>query len=150
MNAEPGAVPFAVAFDRQGHVVVAQAGTNAVASYRLDRDDTLTRLSSVATGQAATCWIVAAGGEVYAANAGSGNLSGYATGAGGTLPSIGTFATGAGQVDVAAAPDGRYLYAQTGAAGGLVALRIGAGGTLTKVGEVTVPGAAGGEGVVAL
>ena len=67
----------------------------------------------------------------------------------GTLTSLGIFATGAGQVDVAATPDGHYLYAQTGAAGGIVALRVGHDGSLTKVGEVTVPGAAGGEGIAA-
>jgi 6-phosphogluconolactonase (cycloisomerase 2 family) len=149
VNVRPDAVPFAVAFDPAGHLVVAEAGPNAVATLRLNRDDTVTALAAAATGQAATCWIVAVNGKVYAGNAGSGNLSGYAVGDGGTLRSLGTFATDAGQVDVAATPDGRYLYAQTGAAGHLVTLRVGAGGTLSKVGEVTVPGAAGGEGVVA-
>jgi len=149
VNSLPGAVPFAVAFDGGGHLLVAEAGPNAVASFRIDRDDTLSPIATAATGQAATCWIVAANGRTYTGNAGSGNLSGYAVGRDGSLRSLGAFATGAGQVDVAATPDGRYLYAQTGAAGNLVALRAGLDGTLTKVGEFSVPGAAGGEGVVA-
>ncbi|WP_432832463.1 lactonase family protein [Dactylosporangium sp. CA-092794] len=149
VHTEPGAVPFAVAFDPAGRLVVAEAGPNAVATFRLGRDNTLTPLGGAATGQAATCWIVATGDRVYTANAGSGNLSGYTVTGGGELRSLGTFATGGGQVDVAATPDGRYLYAQTGADGHLVALRVGPGGTLTAIGEVAVPGAVGGEGVVA-
>ena len=149
VTARPGAVPFAVGFDDDGHPLVAEAGANAVTSFRLNRDDTLTPLATAATGQAATCWIVVANDRAYTGNAGSGNLSGYAVGGHGSLRPLGAFATGAGQVDVAATPDGRYLYAQTGAAGDLVALRAGLDGTLTQVGEVTVPGAAGGEGVVA-
>jgi DNA-binding beta-propeller fold protein YncE len=149
VHAEPGTVPFAVAFDAAGRLVVAEAGTNSVSSFRINRDNTLTPVASAPTGQAATCWIVATGGRVYTGNAGSANLAGFAVGAGGALRPIGAFATGAGQVDVAATPDGRYLYAQTGAAGNVVALRVGPDGSLTKVGEVTVPGAAGGEGIVA-
>jgi DNA-binding beta-propeller fold protein YncE len=149
VNTLPGAVPFAVGFDADGRLLVAEAGPNAVASFRLGGDDTLTPLATAATGQAATCWIVVTHGRAYAGNAGSGTLSGYAVGDAGSLRSLGAFATGAGQVDVAATPDGRYLYAQTGAAGHLVALRAGPDGSLTKVGEVAVPGAAGGEGVVA-
>jgi 6-phosphogluconolactonase (cycloisomerase 2 family) len=149
VNAEPGAVPFAVTFDARGHLIVAEAGPSAVATFALGRDDTLTPLASTATGQAATCWIVGVHGTAYAGNAGSGNLSGYRVAPGGSLTSLGTFTTGAGQVDATATPDGRFLYAQTGAAGDVVALRIDRDGSLTKLGEVTVPGAAGGEGIVA-
>jgi DNA-binding beta-propeller fold protein YncE len=149
VNVEPGAVPFAVTFDERGRLAVAEAGANAVATFALNPDNTLTPVASAATGQAATCWIVGVNGDVYAANAGSGNLSGYRVAPGGSLISLGTFATGAGQVDAAATPDGRYLYAQTGAAGHVVSLRVDRDGTLTKTGEVTVPGAVGGEGIVA-
>ena len=54
------AVPFAVTFDTSGHLVVANAGTNAVATFSLGADGTVTSISSVGTGQAATCWIVGA------------------------------------------------------------------------------------------
>jgi DNA-binding beta-propeller fold protein YncE len=149
VNVVAGAVPFAVAFDGKDRLVVAEAGTNAVATFALNRDNTLRPGATQATGQAATCWIVATHGRVYTGNAGSGTLSGYSIGAGGGLTSLGTFATGAGQVDIAATPDGRYLYAQTGAAGHIVALKVARDGTLTKLGEVTVPAAIGGEGIVA-
>jgi len=49
--------------------------------------------------------------------------------------------------DAAASPDGRFLYVQTGAAGGVDAFRVGPDGALTPAGSVTVPGAAGGEGI---
>ena len=57
----PGAVPFAVTFDTDGRVVVAEAGTNAVATFTIAGDDTLTPVAFAATGQAATCWIVRTG-----------------------------------------------------------------------------------------
>ena len=63
---------------------------------------------------------------------------------------MGTTPTGAGTIDAAASSDGRFLYVQTGAAGAVDAFRIGADGSLTGVGTVTVPGAVGGEGIVAL
>jgi 6-phosphogluconolactonase (cycloisomerase 2 family) len=146
----PGAVPFSVAFDAAGHVAVAEAGPNAVATFRLDRDGTLTELDSAPTGQAATCWIVSAGGTLYLSNAGSGSVSRFAVDRRGTLAELGTTATDAGTVDAAASSDGHFLYVQAGAAGTVDAYRIGAGGSLTRVGSVTVPGAVGGEGIVAL
>jgi 6-phosphogluconolactonase (cycloisomerase 2 family) len=146
----PGAVPFSVAFDAAGHVAVAEAGPNAVATFRLDRDGALTELDSAPTGQAATCWIVSAGGTLYLSNAGSGSLSRFAVDRRGSLAELGTTATDAGTVDAAASADGHFLYVQAGAAGTVDAFRIGAGGSLTRVGSVTVPGAVGGEGIVAL
>jgi hypothetical protein len=67
-------VPFALAFDRYDHVVLAEAAPNAVATFTLRHDGKLTALSSSATGQAATCWIVGANGAFYWSNAG-GSLS---------------------------------------------------------------------------
>jgi len=146
----PGAVPFSVAFDAAGHVAVAEAGPNAVATFRLGRDGRLTELDSVPTGEAATCWIVSAGGTLYLSNAGSGTVSRFAVDRLGALTGLGTTATDAGTVDAAGSSDGSFLYVQAGAAGIVDAYRIGAGGSLTRVGSVTVPGAAGGEGIVAL
>ncbi|MBO0867939.1 MAG: hypothetical protein J2P15_05185, partial [Micromonosporaceae bacterium] len=101
------------------------------------------------TGQAATCWVVADGGLFYASNAGSGTVSGYAIGGSGALTALGNTATDAGTVDAAVSSDARFLYVQAGAAGIVDGYRIGAGGRLTPVGSVTVPDAAGGEGIAA-
>jgi 6-phosphogluconolactonase (cycloisomerase 2 family) len=150
VNSEPGTVPFAVTFDQAGDLLVTQAGTNAVTSYSLHDDGTVSPLSTLATGQAATCWIVRSGSVAYASNAGSATLSDVGLGAGGQLTSLGTTETSAGTVDAAVAANGRFLYVQGGAAGTVDAFSIGAQGALTKVGTVTVPGAVGGEGIVAL
>ncbi len=150
VNSEPGTVPFAVTFDQAGDLLVSQAGTNAVTSYSLHGDGTVSALSTLATGQAATCWIVRAGSVAYASNAGSGTLSNVGLGAGGQLTSLGTTETSGGTVDAAVTANGRFLYVQGGAAGTVDAFSIGVQGALTKVGTVTVPGAVGGEGIVAL
>ena len=147
VNAEPGAVPFAVSFDRAGHVLIAEAGPNAVASFALS-GGTLTQLHVALTGQAATCWVARAGRYFYASNAGSGSVSGYAIGGSGRLTALGNTSTDAGTVDASAA-DG-FLYVQTGAAGIVDEYAVGAGGTLSPIGSVTVAGAVGGEGIVAL
>jgi hypothetical protein len=137
------AVPFALTFDAVGHVVLTEAGPNAVAIFALDRRGALTPLAQAATGQAATCWIVNADGHFYVSNAGSGTVSAFDP----ALHPLGLAATRAGTVDAAASSDARFLYVQTGAAGGIDAFRIGPDGGLSPVGAVTVPGAIGGEGI---
>ncbi|MEU8735621.1 beta-propeller fold lactonase family protein [Streptomyces tendae] len=150
ITSAPNAVPFGFSFDRVGRLVVTEAGPNAVSTYRVDPDSHLTKIDEEATGQAGTCWVATAGTHVYAANAGSGTLSVLRVGRDGALTSLRTTPTGAGTVDVSVSSDGRFLYAQTGAAGGVDAFRVNADGSLTSVGSVIVPGAVGGEGIVAL
>jgi 6-phosphogluconolactonase (cycloisomerase 2 family) len=147
VNVDAGAVPFAVAFDPTGDVAVSEAGTNSVATFSLAGDGTLSFVKRAATGQTATCWITETGSFLYASNAGSGTVTGFASG---SLANLGNTATGGGTVDSAATSDGSFLYVQTGAAGAVYGYRIESNGSLTPVGSVTVPGAAGGEGIVAL
>ncbi|KHK99147.1 hypothetical protein LK09_03820 [Microbacterium mangrovi] len=146
----PGTVPFGFQFDPAGHLVASEAGTNSVATFRVEQDGRLTQLDVVATGQKATCWIAVDGWNVYASNAASATLSGYRLGRDGSLTATGVTATHAGTVDAAVSADGRFLYVQTGAAGMVDGYRVGADGSLTAVGAVLVPGAAGGEGIVAI
>jgi len=148
VNSLPGAVPFAVAFDPAGHVVLAEAGTNAVATFALSHGGTLSQLDVAPTGQMATCWVVRDGKYFYASNAGSGSVSGYRVGLSGGLTALGNTATDAGTVDAAGA-EGRFLYVQTGKAGVVDEFAVGTDGTLTAIGSVTVPGGAGGEGIAA-
>lgn len=149
VNPLPGDVPFDAAFDQAGHVVLTEAGPNAVATFTLSRGGRLTQLAVANTGQMATCWVVRAGRYVYVSNAGSGTVSGYGTGWSGGLTALGITKTDAGTVDPAATADGRFVYVQTGAAGIVDEFATGPGGTLTPIGSVTVPGAAGGEGIAA-
>jgi 6-phosphogluconolactonase (cycloisomerase 2 family) len=141
--------PFAVTFDRRGHLVVAESGTNSVATFTVHRSGTLSLIDRQATGQQATCWVVRAGDHLYASNAGSGTVSGYTDEGSGTLRSLGTTATDAGTVDATATPDGRFVYVDTGASGVVDEFAVHGNGSLTKLGSVTVPGAVGGEGIAA-
>lgn len=149
INGLPGAVPFAVSFDTHGHLVVAETGPNAAATFTINRDGTLTPITQAPTGQAATCWIAGTGSRFYLSNAGSGSLSGYTDNGDGTLAALGNTGTDAGTVDATVTPDGQFLYVQAGANGIVDGYRINPDGSLTPVGSVTVPGAAGGEGIAA-
>ena len=149
VNVDTGAVPFAVDFDSSGDLVVAEAGTNSVATFSLGRDGSISLLHRVATGQAATCWIKAVGSFLFASNAASPSESSIAVGAGGSLSLLGNTTTEAGAVDAAATSDGRFLYVQAGGPGNVDGFRINGDGSLTALGSVTVPGAAGAEGIVA-
>jgi DNA-binding beta-propeller fold protein YncE len=147
VNLDDGAVPFALSFDRAGHVVLTEAGPNAVSTFALAPDGTLSRLGTVATGGVATCWITQIGDQAYVSNAGSATLS--QVGVRSNPPTLqGTTSTDAGTVDSASA--GRFLYVQAGGAGIVDAFRVGAHGSLTEIGSVTVPDAVGGEGIIAL
>jgi 6-phosphogluconolactonase (cycloisomerase 2 family) len=144
---DAGNVPFAAVFDRFGHLAVAEAGSNAVATYAVERGHRLRLLNRTPTGQTATCWIVGAGGNYYLSNAGSNSLSGYHVERDGAPVALGNTATGAGTVDAAVTPDQRYLYVQTGKVGAVDAFRIDAHGSLTKIGSTDVPNSTGAEGI---
>jgi len=150
VNFEAGTVPFGVTFDPSGHLVVAEAGTNSVATFTIRPSGVLVPVEELATGQAATCWLVRNGDYVYASNAGSANVSGVYDDGHSALNLLGTTSTDAGTVDAAASHDGRFVYVQAGAAGIVDEYRANADGSLTAIGSVTVPGAVGGEGIVAL
>jgi len=150
VNAEPGAVPFAVTFDAAGNLAVTEAGTNAIATFTLHHDGTLTLLHTVATTQAATCWIVGANGRLYASNAGSASLSRVQSGPGGALTLLDNTNTDPGTVDAAINTHSRYLYVQTGGNGIVDEFRINNDGSLTPIGSVTVANSIGGEGIVAI
>lgn len=143
----PGTVPFGMQFDAAGHLVAVEAGPSAIVTFAVNGDGSLTQLARAATGQAAACWIVVDGAHAYTSNAGSASLSGYRLGAGGSLTALGNTATDKGTVDAATA--GGFLYVQTGATGTVDEFRMNADGSLTPIGSALVPGAVGGEGIVA-
>ncbi|HEY0280208.1 MAG TPA: hypothetical protein VGC32_18240 [Solirubrobacterales bacterium] len=143
----PEAVPFAVAFDPSGNLLVAEAGTNALASFRVGSNGSLTALGApVPTGQEATCWITQVGNTAFLSNAGSGTVSAFGV-KGAALTALGNTPTSPGTVDSASV--GSYLYVQTGGEGVVDEFQVGSGGKLTPIGKVTVPGAVGGQGIVA-
>ncbi len=149
VNSEPGTVPFAISFDLYGHLLIAEAGTNALATFALAPSGTVSLADAVPTGASATCWVAPAGPFLFASSAGSASESGYSSSFGGQLSLLGAATTDAGTVDASAAAGGRFLYVQTGGSGIVDEFAVGAGASLTEVGAVTVPGAVGGEGIVA-
>ena len=150
VNNLPGAVPFAFDFDRHGSLVLTEAGPNAVESFTLRHDGDITPIASVATGQAATCWVTHIGSHFYASNAGSASLTQVDSTVRGDLSFVANVATGPGTVDAAASPDGEFLYVQTGGNGGVDVFRARTDGSLAPVGSVIVPNSVGGEGIAAL
>jgi 6-phosphogluconolactonase (cycloisomerase 2 family) len=150
VNTKDGSVPFGFTFDPAGHLAVTETGLNALTTYAVHFDGTITELSSVGTGQAATCWVTDAGRFLFASNAGSASESGFSTSSNGTVTLLGQTTTSAGTVDADATPNGRWLYVQGGAAGTVDAFKVHHDGSLTLVDSVTVPNAVGAEGIVSL
>ncbi len=140
-------VPFGVTFDPQGHLLVAEAA-GALASFQLNGNGTTTELDSVATKQAATCWVTSGAGYYYTSNAGSSTLTGFQGSSGGLLTLLGNTGTHPGTIDSAAVGD--FLYVQGGLEGTVDEFRVTAGGSLEPLGSLIVPNAVGGEGIVAL
>jgi 6-phosphogluconolactonase (cycloisomerase 2 family) len=149
VNSEPGTVPFAVTFDRAGHLVVAEAGTNALATYTLDPDGTIGLVARVATGQSATCWVARAQGFDFASNAASATVSGYHIAANGHLNLLGQTSTDPGTVDAASSANQRFLYVETGGNGIIDEYRVSHTGSLSEIGSLAVPDAVGAEGIAA-
>ncbi len=149
VNSLPGTVPFAVTFDKEGHLILVE-GAGALASFQLKESGIIEQLDAVESGQIATCWVVEARGHFYTSNAGSASLSTFQSSAGGQLLTLlGDTTTNGGTVDATATNDGHFLYVQTGAEGIVDEFAVGAHGALSEIGSVTVPGAVGGEGIVA-
>jgi hypothetical protein len=149
VNASTTPVPFAFTWGPGGTLVVAEALDSAVSTYAVNQNGTLTAESSVDDGQAALCWITPASGVDYVANAGSGSLSAYEVGSGGSLSLLGVVATtDAGPIDMAASPDGHFLYSEDGGAGAVDGFAVNSGGTLSSIGNVEGLGS-GIEGIAA-
>jgi 6-phosphogluconolactonase (cycloisomerase 2 family) len=148
-NPLPGTVPFAVTFDSREHLILSESA-GALGDFKLDESGIVEQLDVVPSEQIATCWVVEARGHFYTSNPGSASLSTFQESANGQVLSLlGDTPTGGGTVDATVTPDGHVLYVQTGAEGLVDEFSVGAHGELTAIGSVTVPGAIGGEGIVA-
>ena len=90
-----------------------------------------------------------AGGFFFTGNTASNSTSGYQSSVNGQLTLLGSTPTDPGTVDSSATADGHFLYVQTGGNGIVDEFQVGASGSQTEIGSVTVPGAVGGEGIVA-
>ena len=135
-----GVTPFGFIFDRRGHVLIVEAGTNAVSSYKILPDDTLQVISpSVPNGQKAACWIT--GNErryIFTANPGTHTISSYKLMAGeGSLMLLnGAAGTGNTPLDLSTTENGRFLYALDPSNGAIDMFQINHDGSLTNLGAI--------------
>jgi hypothetical protein len=145
VNPDDSSGPFSFTTTSWGQLVVAEVAPSALHSFAFGPGGTLTSLAaSLPDGQVAQCWVIAADGFYYVANAGSADLSEYAVAADGTPSLVAAVAakTGTGSIDLTASADGKYLYAEAGASGGTVfEFRINSDGSLTPIGSVPGLGA---------
>jgi len=116
--------PFSFAWDKKGNLLLTEifgAATSftgsAVSSFDLDKDGSLTPISeSVGNGQAAVCWIVVSGNNVYVTNFLSDSLSSFEVTKKGVLTLTNTTAASFGPggtespIDMAITADGRFIY----------------------------------------
>ena len=135
-----GVVPFGFIFDWRGHLIVSEAGSGAVSSYRLRHDHTLEVIdASVANGNNATCWIAGAWfGAVFTANTGSDNISAYKVKAadGQVNLRVANAASGNKPIDMAITAGGRFLYVLNAGDGSVGAFRIWPFGRIEDLGSV--------------
>lgn len=147
-----GLVPFDFAFDRRGHLIVAEVGgdgvpavgdTSVVSSYQIHGDGRLGVISDkVETFQRATCWIAGSAGSryVYTANTGSNTVSALQVDAHGGLTLVGggvsaSFPSGTAPTDLAMTSDGSFLYTLNAGAGTIGAFAVNRDGSLSSRGE---------------
>ncbi len=135
-----GVVPFGFIFDALGHLLVSEAGAGAVSSYKILRDNSLRTISSsVANGQAATCWIAGnRRGLVYTANTGSGTISAYKLKpVQGRLVLVDAEAgSGNFPIDLTTTLNGLFLYVLNAGDGTIGAFRIKPDGGLKGLGAI--------------
>lgn len=147
-----GTVPFSVAFDQRGHVLLSDAA-GRVSSWSVRGAGLLTPITApVSTFGAATCWIISTGRYAYAANTGSGFITGFAVSKDGSLTRLDadgvTASSGPAPIDLAAA-DG-VLYVENGANGSLSSFEIEGDGSLVPLETITGLTADGGTGIEGL
>jgi 6-phosphogluconolactonase len=135
-----GATPFGFDFDPSGHLLVSEAGGSA-SSYAVGLGALGVISGTVTTHQAAPCWLVATrdGRFAYAANGGSGTISGFSVAANGAISLLDASGVNADlgptshPLDETISGDGRFLYNLTDGLHRITGFRINPDGSLTQV-----------------
>ena len=98
--------------------------------------------------QGAACWLAAAGGFAYTANAGSGSIGRYAVAPGGALTALGSTLVennpASHPLDEGVSADQDYLYVLANGLSQIVGYRVRADGSLTQITTATVATGSGG------
>ena len=148
-SAGPGA--FSVSFAPNGAVLISETGPSgvpngsAISSYEIATNGTLSPVStSVPTLGAANCWNVVTpdGSFVYASNAGSSTIAGFAIANTGVLTAlsgtiVGTNPEGSTNLDIAVSSDGKFIYTLNSVAGAIGIFAVQKDGTLLNVGSAS-------------
>jgi 6-phosphogluconolactonase len=148
-----GSTPYGFAFTPRGQLVVSDAASGSLSSYRVHADGVFQGISgSVSDFQTAPCWVVVTpNGEVaYTTNADSDSISSFAVAANGRLAILQSVAaaTDAAPTDLALTPAGHLLFVHDSAAGSIESFEVAPNGTLTWTGTTGgLPASA--EGLVA-
>jgi len=163
VNPAVGRGTFAAIFSPNGAVIVSETGgpgpnSSTISSYAIQTDNKLLAISpAVPTLGAANCWnaVTPDGRFVYASNAGTSSISGFAIGANGALTAlpgtvVGLNPSGATNLDIAISADGAFLYSLNAAGGSVGIFQIEHDGSLTNFGiQGGLPAAAGLNGIAA-
>ena len=155
-NASNAFIPFGLAWDNKGHLIVANAGSpfvsppfqGSASSYR-QSGATLTPVDNKSSAGLATCWVSVTNNGKYAfmSNQHSLDLSRFAIGKNGQLTLLGKVATSGPGADTALSSDSQYLYVldvlnANGSHGALIdSYRVGPDGSLSYL-ATTDPGIA--------
>jgi 6-phosphogluconolactonase len=133
-----GVTPFGFIFDQRERLLVVEAATNAVSSYKILPNDTLDVISgSVPNGQVAACWIAGnEHGDVFTDNPGTSSVSAYKDRHGSLVLLNGVAGTGTTPLDLSITRDGRFLYALDPKNGTVDMFQIEHDGSLTSLGTV--------------
>jgi 6-phosphogluconolactonase len=148
VNPSAGTGAFSVSFAPNGAALVSETGPSgvpngsAISSYEIGTNGTLSPIStSVPTLGAANCWNVVTpdGSFVYASNAGSSTISGFAIANTGALTAlsgtiVGTNPEGSTNLDIAVSSDGKFIYTLNSVAGAIGIFAVQKDGTLLSVG----------------
>jgi len=131
--------PYGFAFDPKGHLVISEAATGTLSSYKV-RDDGALRLisGSVPDFGNAPCWVIATeNGRIYTTNAHGGTISGYDVSRSGKLTLFSSVAATVNipALDLALSRGDHLLYTLNG--GSITGFWIGPAGGLTWVTTVT-------------
>jgi 6-phosphogluconolactonase (cycloisomerase 2 family) len=163
VNASAGPGAFSVIASRSGALLVTETGaggpaSSAMSSYNIAPDGKLLPVTvSIPTLGAANCWNVLTpdGRFMYASNAGTSSIAGFAVAANGALAPIGSTIVGinpagSANLDITISADGHFLYSLNAASGAVGMFAIGNDGSLVNLGvRGGLPAAAGLNGIAA-
>jgi 6-phosphogluconolactonase len=139
-----GETPFGFAFDKRGHLIVSEAfggapNASALSSYDVAANAGISPISPVVrTNQTAACWVVVTenGRFAYTTNTGSGSISSYDIGRGGSISLLQSVAADTGQDSAPtdlAIDDSRHLFVLNAGVRSVGAYRVRGDGRLVLI-----------------